>query len=127
MGCITSDGADADGDGFTNPVDCNDCSPQINPGAFDEPGNGQDEDCNGVEDDGAIDCDMALPVTGSAEDAARAIGLCRFVTGADPGWGVLSAKFVRADGTGTPDGDKAVSMASCRRSAPLLLAKEALY
>ena len=100
-GCGSTPGMDVDGDGFPNGEDCNDCSPQINPGAFDEPGNGTDEDCSGA-DETASGCDMSLPISGSAEDAARAMGLCRFVSASEPGWGVLSARFTRADGTGSP-------------------------
>jgi hypothetical protein len=101
-GCDTSAGADYDEDGFANPEDCNDCSAQINPGAFDEPGNGEDEDCSGA-DAVAMDCDTGLALTGSAEDAARAMGLCQFTTADADGWGVLNARYTLAAGSGSPD------------------------
>lgn len=43
---------DADGDGFTSDLDCNDTDPGVNPGAADLC-NGIDDDCNGIVDDGA--------------------------------------------------------------------------
>lgn len=90
---------DHDGDGFANDVDCNDCVPQINPGAYDFPGNGVDEDCSGA--DGAACRDDDLPVgDGSPRDAARALGLCRDADATS--WGVLSARFTTADGVGAP-------------------------
>lgn len=101
-GCGSAPGMDVDEDGYVNGEDCNDCSPQINPGAYDEPGNGSDEDCSGADETAVTECDASLAISGSAEDAARAMGLCRFVGASDPGWGVVSARFTRADGTGSP-------------------------
>jgi RHS repeat-associated protein len=41
---------DVDGDGYTGDMgDCNDTDPAINPGAFDIPGDGIDQNCNGVD------------------------------------------------------------------------------
>jgi RHS repeat-associated protein len=41
---------DADGDGYTGDRgDCNDTNASINPGAFDIPGDGIDQNCNGVD------------------------------------------------------------------------------
>ncbi|MGE0784358.1 MAG: putative metal-binding motif-containing protein [Sandaracinaceae bacterium] len=99
-GCSTSAGMDYDMDGFPNGVDCNDCAPQINPGAFDESGNGIDEDCDGADSAGDV-CDTGLPMApGSPEEAARALGLCRMATGSS--WGVVSARFTTADGSAAP-------------------------
>lgn len=98
--CAPSDlDADLDGDGSSpNQGDCNDCSRQIGPGAVDWPGNGLDEDCSGTPDD-EPDCDAQAGDVASADPvaAARALGLCRLTTGAS--WGLVSARYVKADGT----------------------------
>jgi len=92
--------ADLDKDGFTPAQgDCNDCTAQMNPGAFDYRSNGVDEDCNGTPDDEPTDCDAThVDVASSdAELAARVIGVCRKATGKS--WGLVSARYVKADGT----------------------------
>jgi hypothetical protein len=90
---------DQDGDGFTDDQgDCNDCTELMNPGALDYPGNNIDDDCNGTEDDNPTDCDgpLALQSTNGL-DAARAMGLCKMSQ--FPAWGVVSAQYLRGDGT----------------------------
>ncbi|MCL2824312.1 MAG: putative metal-binding motif-containing protein [Polyangiaceae bacterium] len=97
---------DEDGDGYTpSQGDCNDCNPLVNPGAFDIPGNGIDDDCDGVIDN-EVECDSGLAIDDADPDnGARALDLCRFTddyaTGAEKTWGVIngSARYVKADGT----------------------------
>ena len=49
---------DDDGDGVSEDAgDCNDADAAINPAASDEPGNGRDDDCDGVVDQGSVDAD----------------------------------------------------------------------
>lgn len=95
---VTDPHADHDGDGYSIAQgDCNDCDPNVNPGAYDVPGNGVDEDCNGIVDDEPELCDWGLPIKGDDPmDAARAIGLCRVAEGES--WGVISAKWTGPDG-----------------------------
>lgn len=98
--CPVSEPGDHDGDGFESSVDCNDCVPEINPGAYDFPGNGIDEDCSGLSDDSGCS-DLGLSIgDATALEAARAIGLCARAT--ESRWGVIDARFTTADGTGEP-------------------------
>ncbi|MFO0593556.1 MAG: choice-of-anchor L domain-containing protein [Polyangiaceae bacterium] len=89
---------DNDGDGFSGAQgDCNDCTPQMNPGAQDYPGNNIDEDCNGAKDDNPTNCDGGLNLSSpDPMDGARAMGLCKVAQGAS--WGVVSAQYITADG-----------------------------
>ncbi len=95
------DNIDHDGDGFSwAQGDCRDCDPQVNPGAFDIPGNGIDEDCSGVADDEPVSCDNGLPFASTnPADYARAIDLCRTTNAASSNWGVISSRLIRANGS----------------------------
>ncbi len=105
---ITNPDGDLDKDGWSpNQGDCNDCDPNVNPGAIDvlrqndggAPTWG-DEDCDGTPGDSAMACDTGLALTDVvAADGAKAIDLCAQATTSDKKYGVLSAAYVRADGT----------------------------
>jgi len=95
---------DNDGDGFTElEGDCNDCDKFVNPNAVeviaepDDMGNvpePADEDCDGTIDVLPPACDDGLMLDSEDPmDAAKAIGLCRFVK---------SAKWVLSDGSPPP-------------------------
>lgn len=94
---------DPDGDGYPMKVDCNECDPNVNAGAFDVPGNGVDEDCNGTADDESANCDRELALEATDPfDGAKAIGLCKKATN-DRMWGVVEAKWITPDGSPQED------------------------
>ena len=64
-------------------------------GNYDIPGNNCDDDGDGTVDNPPT-CDDALPDDGSAEDFAKAIGIC--ATAAKDGYGLVSATFTRGHG-----------------------------
>ena len=76
------------------------CAPA--PGNYDFPGNNCDDDGDGKVDNPPT-CDDGLAASGSAEDFAKAIGLC--ANAAKDGYGLVSAKFTR--GFGRNDAPKA--------------------
>ena len=105
---VTDPTADMDKDGWSpNAGDCNDCDPNVNPGAIDVlhqndggPPTWGDEDCSGVPGDNAMPCDTGLALTDvNAADGAKAIELCATATATDRKYGVLSATYERANGT----------------------------
>ena len=108
VNCNSGPNDDADKDGWTPAQgDCNDCDPNVNPGAVDVPpepnGDGGmtmpvDSDCNGKFDPPAP-CDATLALDDvTPMDGAKAIDLCNTAMPNDKKWGVISAAYVRADG-----------------------------
>ncbi len=105
---VTNPANDMDKDGWSpNAGDCNDCDPNVNPGAIDvlhqndggTPTWG-DEDCSGVPGDNSKACDTGLALDDvNAADGAKAIELCATATATNRKYGVLSSAYVRADGT----------------------------
>jgi len=102
---------DADGDGYAvQDGDCADAPtpaiplPQyVNPGAYDVPGNGIDDDCDGTIDNPPSNACSTLPVffgqTGLT--LAQALDLCQTTvesppTNAQRTWGLISAQILRA-------------------------------
>jgi len=64
----------------------------VNPGAFDVPGDGVDNDCDGMVDNTTLLCDQGLQSSSqNAMDFATAIDLCQTTTANCKQWGVIDA------------------------------------
>ncbi|MDB4954267.1 MAG: hypothetical protein JWO36_1836 [Myxococcales bacterium] len=112
---MVDENIDADGDGFStcpgvagggDCCDSTECSnpAAVNPGAFDVPGDGVDNDCDGTPDNTALLCDQGLMSNSlMGMDFAKAIDICQTATMNDKKWGVISAALTLPDGTGVPD------------------------
>ena len=88
-------GMDRDGDGYTpEGGDCDDTQAGINPGAYDDPENGVDDDCDGTRDNPPRDCDCV-----TAPTLLEGLDICdlRFVRGATE---LSSAPSASAEGRG---------------------------
>jgi hypothetical protein len=104
--CVSENNEDADGDGFSVAQgDCNDCDANVSPGAVevltptdDANVTPADENCNGQTDEPLEACDSGMLINDSDPlSAAAAIELCQNVN--DSGFGVVDARWVRADGS----------------------------
>jgi hypothetical protein len=97
-------GHDYDKDGTPYPQDCNDEEPLVGPNAVEVGGDGVDNNCNGLIDEPANDCEAQ--VTGNtAGDYARAMGICNFLEASFVG-GHSAARAIRTK-FGTNFGPKA--------------------
>jgi hypothetical protein len=110
--CVSGPTDDGDKDGFTvDDGDCNDCDPNVNSGAVEviatatEDGGtpaAVDENCDSMIDNVEPPCDTGLDIADAdPTSAARAIDLCHVAVGPKD-WGLVSAKWVMADGTAPP-------------------------
>ncbi|APR85406.1 Cell division protein FtsH [Minicystis rosea] len=109
--CNHAPDADGDGDGWTaNEGDCNDCDPNVNPGAIevvatDPNAPPADENCDGMIDNVEPTCDDGLALDDvNPLNGARAVDLCKIAeetpaSKKDKTWGVIGAQYVRANGT----------------------------
>lgn len=107
---------DMDGDGYA--VEDGDCAdvptpsipyPQyVNPGAYDVPGNGIDDDCDGVVDNPPVACSASQVLSGKTGlMLAQALDLCRSTVESPPAlslrtWGVIAAEILRGSTSAVP-------------------------
>jgi hypothetical protein len=107
--CNPGPNEDFDKDGWSIAQgDCNDCDPNVNPGAIDTPAHpgpdggiipASDNNCDGkITVNVTCDANLALADVDPTH-GANAIELCQTTTAQERTWGVLSANYVRANGT----------------------------
>lgn len=103
--CDPGPDEDRDQDGYSvADGDCDDCNPSIHPDAVEVPTRGNatpaDENCDGMIDE-RVTCEPTnVGVQVSADDAAHAMEICD--PPGDRDWGLLSARFILANGNAAP-------------------------
>jgi hypothetical protein len=106
-----------DGDCCDRPGACSSTPELVNPGAFEVPGNGVDDDCDPTTLDTAPtpECGpQALQAPTSAMNLANALDICNTTTESPPlaqkKWGIIDAQLLAADGISAPPQDVQVGV-----------------